>query len=116
MCPRGDLNTETGAIFPGSGKSCNKSNTRRADEPGHSAACSLSGPLPGSYVAIWQVRACAPAPLAAARLGYPAAGLREQTGLPSMMSLGRTREAPFCSRVSSPVQAAVACRVGSPGG
>jgi hypothetical protein len=29
-----------------------------------------------------------------------------------MMILGRTREAPFCSRVSSPVQAAVAGRAG----
>jgi hypothetical protein len=41
--------------FPGSGKSCNKGNMTGADAPGYSAACSLSGPLPGLYVTVRQV-------------------------------------------------------------
>ena len=45
--------------FPGSGKSCNKSNTTGADAPEYSAACSVSGPLPGVYVTVRQARASA---------------------------------------------------------
>ena len=55
--------------LPGSGKSCNKSNTTGADAPGHSAACSLSRPLPGLYMAVRQVRASAPAPVTVAPSG-----------------------------------------------
>jgi hypothetical protein len=60
-------------------------------------------------VTMRQVRASAPAPLAAAPFGYPAAGLRGQTGLPSAMSLGRTRgavlqESIFAGAGGSPVQ------------
>jgi len=45
--------------FPGSGKSCNKSNTTGTDAPGYSAACSLSGPVPGLHVTVRQARASA---------------------------------------------------------
>ena len=55
--------------LPGSGKSCNKSNTTGADAPGHSAACSLSRPLPGLHMAVRQVRASAPAPVTVAPSG-----------------------------------------------
>jgi hypothetical protein len=47
----GGLEHEFRCDFPGSGKSCNKSNTTEADAPGYSATCSLSGPLPGLYIA-----------------------------------------------------------------
>jgi len=59
--------------FPGSGKSCNKSNTTETDAPGYSAACSLSAPVPGLHVTVLQAPASAPwcrAP------GFPVAGLR----------------------------------------
>jgi hypothetical protein len=46
--------------FPGSGKSCNNSNTTGADPPGYSPACSVYGPLPGRHVTVRQARASAP--------------------------------------------------------
>jgi hypothetical protein len=56
--------------FPGSGKSCNKSNTTGADAPGYSAACSLSGPRP------W-LGCAAGAGICSASLGAAPAGTRQ---------------------------------------
>ena len=55
MCPRGDLNTETGEI---------------------SAACSPSGPLPGLCMAVWRVRNICPQRRWLQRLGSPQPGWR----------------------------------------
>jgi len=38
--------------FPGSGKSCNKSNTTGADASRYSPACSVYGPVPGLHVTV----------------------------------------------------------------
>jgi hypothetical protein len=75
-------------ISPDRGNSCNKSNRNGADASGYSAACSLSAPLPGLYVAALQERSSASAPLAAAPCRHSAAGLRGQAGLPFVLSLG----------------------------
>jgi hypothetical protein len=66
---RGGLEHRRKGNFPGSGKSCNKSNTSEVDVPGCTAECSLFSSLPGLYVAVRQVRASAAAPLAAAPTG-----------------------------------------------
>ena len=109
MCPR-DLNTGTGEISPDRGNSCNKSNRNGADASGYSAACSLSAPLPGLYVAVLQERSSAPAPLAAAPCRHSAAGLRGQAGLPFVLSSGRPCNTPFCWEHLRRYRQTAACR------
>ncbi len=77
MCPRGGLEHGFRCDFPGSGKSCNKSNTSGPSVPGYSAACSLFGPLPG----LCMEEAAGVVDVLLHRwlpCGYPAAGLGRQ--------------------------------------
>ena len=70
--------------LPGSGKSCSKGNTSRADESGYPAACSLFRPLPGPLTAgvacaghlLWR---CRPQPRGRPWLP-PAMGMAAYTG------------------------------------
>src|SRR5207248_11382817 len=61
MCPR--LEHGNRCDFPGSGKSCNNSNTVWARPLRYSAACSLSGPLPGLCMTWQQVPGTCSVPL-----------------------------------------------------
>jgi hypothetical protein len=100
-----DLNPETGEISPDRGNSCNKSNRTGVNAPGYSAACSLSAPLPGLYVAVLQERSSAPASLAAAPCRHSAAGLRGQAGPPFVLSSGTSVQYAVLLGASSPIPA-----------